>query len=171
MQLRDNEIDVTKIALVNTLLGDVVHGSITTARFAYVPRFMPGTVWADKMSIKIQSECESPPLGRPLHDEGGQRRHRRSLCRCPRLQKTISKSTSTFADDIPTLRTRIRRLVEYHDREVGLVRKYLEADVASRLVVWHVDLFLSIICLKVWLSEGIIVRRVGGGHRWRSRCR
>jgi hypothetical protein len=58
VQLKDNEIDTTKTVLANTLLGDVVpisSAAISNATFAYVSRFIPGTVWTlrdAKLTVK-----------------------------------------------------------------------------------------------------------------------
>lgn len=46
--MKDNEIDSTKTALANSLLGDVVpvsFAAISNTTFAYVSRFIPGRVW------------------------------------------------------------------------------------------------------------------------------
>lgn len=52
VQLKDNEIDFTKVILANSLLGDVVpivHPVPTEkAHFAYMSNFIPGTMWSDK---------------------------------------------------------------------------------------------------------------------------
>uniref|UniRef100_A0A0W0GEB6 Uncharacterized protein n=1 Tax=Moniliophthora roreri TaxID=221103 RepID=A0A0W0GEB6_MONRR len=49
VQLKDNDIDLTKVALARSLLGDVVPvmqaANTTLAHFAYVSPLVPGTVW------------------------------------------------------------------------------------------------------------------------------
>jgi hypothetical protein len=58
VQLKDNEIDTTKTALANALLGGVVpvlSMAISDATFAYVSRFIPGKVWLlrdDKLTVE-----------------------------------------------------------------------------------------------------------------------
>ncbi|KZS95645.1 hypothetical protein SISNIDRAFT_473631 [Sistotremastrum niveocremeum HHB9708] len=51
VQLRDNEIDLSKVALARSMLGDVVPrmnaAPTEYALFAYVADFLPGTMWID----------------------------------------------------------------------------------------------------------------------------
>jgi Ser/Thr protein kinase RdoA (MazF antagonist) len=113
VQLKDNEVDTTKTVLANSLLGDVVpiaHGAMTKAQFAYVSRFIPGTVWAlqeDRMSVdtsaKIARQVGSLLARCTLALESSAMVDRYIV---PRLHKIISKA------DMPgSLRNRIRELV------------------------------------------------------------
>ncbi|KAF8523271.1 hypothetical protein BU17DRAFT_85957 [Hysterangium stoloniferum] len=113
VQLKDNEIDTTKTVLANSLLGDVVpicFGAVTKAEFAYVSRFIPGTVWAlkeDKLSIlnnaKIARQMGSL-LAQCILDLDSSAIVDRYII--PRLHKIVTKS------DMPEeLRSRIHEIV------------------------------------------------------------
>ena len=62
VQLKDNEIDFTMTVLASSLFGDIVpifYGAPTRTQFAYVSRFIPGTVWAlkeDELSIDTNTK-------------------------------------------------------------------------------------------------------------------
>ena len=70
VQLKDNEIDTTKVALAHSILGDVVPlvqaAPTTKAYFAYVTPFIPGTMWADKNLTDTQDANVAAQIGKLL---------------------------------------------------------------------------------------------------------
>ena len=133
VQLKDNEIDTTRTVLASSLLGDLVpicYGALTKAQFAYVSRFIPGTVWA------LQEGHFSVDTNARIARQVGS-----LLARCtlgldssaivnryiiPRLNRTIAK-----ADMPDDLRKYVREFVKFSKDLESLPLALSHADVNS----------------------------------------
>jgi len=133
VQLKDNEIDTTRTVLASSLLGDVVpicHGALTRAQFAYVSRFIPGTVWAlkeDEFSVdtnaKIARQVGSLLARCTLGLDSSAIVNRYII---PRLNRIIAKAD--MSDD---LRRCVRELVSLAKHLESLPLALIHADVNS----------------------------------------
>jgi hypothetical protein len=141
VQLKDNEIDTTKTVLANNLLGDVVpicHGAVTKAQFAYISRFIPGTVWAlreDQLSIdtsaKIARQVGSLLARCTLGIDSSAIVDRYII---PRLRRIIAK-----ADMPDELRNRIGELADLAGHLKTLPLALTHADVNTMNVILNKD--------------------------------
>jgi hypothetical protein len=154
VQLKDNELDLTKVALARSLLGDVVpdmHAAKSSkVYFAYVASLIPGSVWGEK---KLSLDEDVRVVTQVA----------RLLARCslniksngivdqyilPRLHKILEK------EDIPddAIRMRIKKLCGVTDQLKQLPLCLCHIDVNARNVSaclnCDVTLFILVLCAR-----------------------
>ena len=117
VQLRDNEIDTTKVALARAKLGAVVppvHRAVSSkAHFAFVAPFVRGTVWCDKDGLSTDTMASiATQIGRllALGVLGESSAAMVDSYVLPRLQHIISRELSD--DPADPLRARVEALVK-----------------------------------------------------------
>lgn len=143
VQLKDNEIDLTKVALARSLLGDIVPAMSAAktdkVNFAYVSTLIPGEIW-DNKRLSLEEEIDvASQLGRLI-----------SACRMgissdgivnyyvrPRLLKILEKESLPN----PGIRERIERLSVSVDQLKALPLTLCHVDLNRR----NVSLFFTIL--------------------------
>jgi len=149
VQLKDNEIDTTKTALANALLGDVVpisFAAISNATFAYISRFIPGSVWLLRDNLTIEENARvalqvGSLIARcTLGIEGSGMVDRYVV---PRLLQILSKNKMT-----KKLKTRIQGVLGLADGVKALPLSLCHIDVNSMNII--LDENANIVGLVDW---------------------
>lgn len=175
VQLKDNEIDTTKTVLANTLLGDVVpisSAAISNAMFAYVSRFIPGTVWAlrdAKLTVKesarvafqvgtLISRCTLGIEGSGMVDRYivPRLRHILSKAKMPKKLKTRVQELLGLADGLRSLPLSLCHI------DINIMNIILDESVnVVGLVDWEQALLLPV-GMNAWCIRYLSVPISGG---------
>lgn len=150
VQLKDNEIDTTKTVLANAMLGDVVpisSAALTKCKFAYISRFIPGTVWAlreHRITVEENAQVAAQVgnlIARCTLDIGGSSMVDGYVI--PRLRRILSKA------DLPRkLAARVEELVGAADGLKGLPLSLCHIDINTMNII--LDQGTNIVGLIDW---------------------
>ncbi|KAK7051633.1 hypothetical protein VNI00_004612 [Paramarasmius palmivorus] len=178
VQLKDNEVDLTKVTLARTLLGDVVPdmhgGKCTKAYFAYLSELIPGRIWSEKELSLEEDVSVASQVARLLSkcslgiDSSGIV----DLYLLPRLRKILEKED--VSDD--AIRTRIEKLCDQADQVKKLPLSLCHIDINARniilnenahvvgLVDWEQACLLPL-GMNAWCIRYLSVPIIGGKDR------
>ncbi|KAK1226978.1 hypothetical protein PQX77_010046 [Marasmius sp. AFHP31] len=158
VQLKDNEIDLSKVVLARSLLGPVVpdiHAAKSTeAYFAYVAPLIPGQIWSDcdlSMNEDVSIVTQVARLLRKCSlgiDSSGTVDH----YILPRLQKILEKEI--FPND--DIRARIEKLCGLTDQLKKLPLTLCHIDVNARNIVVKKDQDVEIVGLLDWEQASLM---------------